>query len=111
MHSKAIEEDQTMFETVQNETDEYINDTISAEAAVTEPKKAEKLQENPEIALNYKATPTKEDETTESQKILAPAQAKELIIKEDNPQPSSHANAGQGPVVAGPVTPENRIDT
>ncbi|CAG8842482.1 12296_t:CDS:1, partial [Gigaspora margarita] len=110
MHSKAIEEDQTMFKTIQNETDECMNDAISTEVAVTEPEKAEKLQENQEIVLDYGATPTKEDEIAESQEILAPVQAGELTIKGDNPQPSAHANAGQGLIVTGPVTPENRID-
>ncbi|CAG8844073.1 1777_t:CDS:1, partial [Gigaspora margarita] len=99
-----------MFETIQNETDECMNNAISAEAAVTKPEKAEKLQENQKIALDYGATPTKEDETVESQEILVPVQAEELTIKGDNPQPSSHANTGQGLVIAGPVTPENRIN-
>ncbi|CAG8826058.1 43340_t:CDS:2, partial [Gigaspora margarita] len=99
MHSKAIEEDQTMFETIQNKTNECMNGAISAKAA-----------ENQEIALNYGAIPTKEDETAESQEILAPAQAEELTVKGDNSQPLSHANAGQGPVVAELVTSENRID-
>ncbi|CAG8796802.1 39512_t:CDS:2 [Gigaspora margarita] len=82
MHSKAIKEDQTMFKTVQNETDECMNDAISAKAAVTELRKAEKLQENQEI-----------DETAELQEILAPVQAEELTIKGDNSQPSFYANA------------------
>ncbi|CAG8611698.1 19720_t:CDS:2 [Gigaspora margarita] len=92
--ANSIEEDQTMFKTIQNETDKCMNDAISAKAAVTEPEKAEKLQKNQEIALDYGTTLTKEDETAESQKILVPAQAEELTIKGDNPQPSSHANAG-----------------
>ncbi|CAG8826955.1 30653_t:CDS:2, partial [Gigaspora margarita] len=97
--SKAIEEDQTMFETIQNETDEYMNNTIC--------RKALGKSEN---SAGLWATPTKEGKTAELQEILAPAQAKKLTLKGDNPQPSSHANAGQGLVVAGPVTPKNRID-
>ncbi|CAG8836375.1 3540_t:CDS:2, partial [Gigaspora margarita] len=81
MDSKAIEEDQIMIET-----------------------------KNQEIVLDKGNTSPKENEIVESQKTLVPVQTEEPTLKEDNPQPSSHTNVGQEPVVTGLVTPENRID-
>ncbi|CAG8837689.1 43287_t:CDS:1, partial [Gigaspora margarita] len=95
---------------VQTETDECINDPISEKVAEIEPEKAENLQENQEIVLDNRDTLPKENEMVELQETLVPAQTEKPILKGDNSQSSSHANAGQEPVITKPVTPENRID-
>ncbi|CAG8842412.1 34540_t:CDS:1, partial [Gigaspora margarita] len=104
--SKAIKEDQVIFETVQMEAGECSDNTNLEKELGLEPEMVEEQQENQMTILNNRTTLPKENMIKKMQEFIKSALTNKCSLKGYGPQLLSHAYTGQEPATTESENPK-----